>query len=172
MSGKFEPKVPVQLDAPKSDPISLEALAAANGAFHSSLAKLSTWKDVWISHAHSANVALSQALMEQSLMSQSKYVQSTPQSSVKRLPNQLTTFPKGKVYDVTGNKAYQPGGSYHVFAGKDASRALGKTSTKPEDVRSDWQDLSDKEKETLEDWVTFFSKRYNVVGVVEGAANL
>lgn len=31
MSGKFEPKVAVQLDPPKSDPISLETLAAANG---------------------------------------------------------------------------------------------------------------------------------------------
>lgn len=59
-----------------------------------------------------------------------------------------------------------------MFAGKDASRALGKTSTKPEDVRSDWKDLGDKEKSTLNDWVTFFSKRYNVVGVVEGATNL
>jgi len=95
---------------------------------------------------------------------------------------------------VTGNKAYQPGGSYNgeyttilfrmpesqvtlandkpVFAGKDASRALGKTSTKPEDVKAEWQDLGDKEKETLNDWVTFFSKRYNVVGVVEGATNM
>ncbi|KAK4156253.1 cytochrome b5-like heme/steroid binding domain-containing protein [Chaetomidium leptoderma] len=79
---------------------------------------------------------------------------------------------KGIVYDVTGNKAYQPGGAYHVFAGKDASRALGKTSTKPEDVSSEWQDLPDKEKSTLNDWVTFFSKRYNVVGRVEGATNL
>ncbi|KAK4190599.1 cytochrome b5-like heme/steroid binding domain-containing protein [Podospora australis] len=78
---------------------------------------------------------------------------------------------KGIVYDVTGNKAYQPGGSYHVFAGKDASAALGKTSTKPEDVSADWSGLSDKEKETLNDWVTFFSKRYNVVGKVEGATN-
>ena len=58
-----------------------------------------------------------------------------------------------------------------VFAGKDASRALGKTSTKPEDVSSEWQDLPDKEKGTLNDWVTFFSKRYNVVGKVEGATN-
>jgi hypothetical protein len=58
-----------------------------------------------------------------------------------------------------------------VFAGKDASRALGKTSTKPEDVSSVWHDLSDKDKGTLNDWVTFFSKRYNVVGVVEGATN-
>lgn len=31
MSGKFEPKVPVQLDPPKDDPISAEALAQANG---------------------------------------------------------------------------------------------------------------------------------------------
>ncbi|KAK8920730.1 putative steroid-binding protein 3 [Metarhizium anisopliae] len=76
---------------------------------------------------------------------------------------------KGKVYDVTGNKAYQPGGSYH---GKDASRALGKTSTKPEDVKAEWHDLEDKEKETLNDWIIFFSKRYNVVGVVEGAKNM
>lgn len=59
-----------------------------------------------------------------------------------------------------------------VFAGKDASRALGKTSTKAEDVRSDWQDLDDKEKSTLNDWITFFSKRYNVVGKVEGATNM
>ncbi|KAF4507858.1 hypothetical protein G6O67_004310 [Ophiocordyceps sinensis] len=78
---------------------------------------------------------------------------------------------KGKIYDVTGNKAYQPGGSYHIFAGKDASRALAKTSTKPEDVQADWQHLDDKEKSTLDDWVTFFSKRYNIVGVVEGATN-
>jgi hypothetical protein len=59
-----------------------------------------------------------------------------------------------------------------VFAGKDASRALGKTSTKPEDARPEWQDLDDKEKGVLNDWITFFSKRYNVVGVVEGATNM
>jgi len=59
-----------------------------------------------------------------------------------------------------------------VFVGKDASRALGKTSTKPEDVRPEWQDLDDKEKGVLNDWITFFSKRYNVVGVVQGATNL
>ncbi|KAK7744497.1 hypothetical protein SLS53_003381 [Cytospora paraplurivora] len=59
-----------------------------------------------------------------------------------------------------------------VFAGKDASRALGKTSTKPEDAVPEWKDLSDKEKGTLDDWVKFFSNRYNVVGIVEGATNL
>ncbi|KAH8160738.1 hypothetical protein CIB48_g7513 [Xylaria polymorpha] len=100
MAGKFEPKVPVNLDPPKDDPITLEALSQANG-----------------------------------------------------------------------NKMYQEGGSYHVFAGKDASRALAKTSTKPEDVQPEWRDLDDKEKGVLNDWITFFSNRYNIVGLVEGATN-
>ncbi|POS80551.1 hypothetical protein DHEL01_v201052 [Diaporthe helianthi] len=78
---------------------------------------------------------------------------------------------KGKVYDVTGNKMYQPGNSYNVFAGKDASRALAKTSTSPDDVSPEWKDLSDKEKGTLNDWIKFFANRYNVVGTVEGATN-
>ncbi|KAK3351792.1 cytochrome b5 [Neurospora tetraspora] len=116
MSGKFEPKVPVQLNPPKDDPISVEELAKANGADDGK-----------------CYVAI-----------------------------------KGIVYDVTGNKVYQPG----VFAGKDASRALAKTSTKAEDISPDWQDLDDKEKSTLNDWITFFSKRYNVVGKVEGATNM
>jgi hypothetical protein len=38
-------------------------------------------------------------------------------------------------------------------------------------VSPEWKHLSDKEKSTLNDWVTFFSKRYNVVGRVEGATN-
>ncbi len=58
-----------------------------------------------------------------------------------------------------------------AFAGKDASRALAKSSTKPEDVSHEWKDLDDKEQSTLNDWVTFFTKRYNIVGKVEGATN-
>jgi len=59
-----------------------------------------------------------------------------------------------------------------VFAGHDASRALGMTSTKAEDVRPDWSDLPDEQKKVLDDWFTFFSKRYNIVGIVDGATNL
>lgn len=59
-----------------------------------------------------------------------------------------------------------------VFSGKDASRALAKTSTKADDVSPEWQDLNDTEKSTLNDWVTYFAKRYNVVGRVEGATNM
>lgn len=59
-----------------------------------------------------------------------------------------------------------------VFAGKDSSRALGRSSLKPEECRPEWHDLDDKDKGVLEDWFKFFSKRYNVVGKVEGATNL
>jgi membrane-associated progesterone receptor component len=59
-----------------------------------------------------------------------------------------------------------------VFAGHDASRALAKTSTSADDVSPDWYDLPEKEKGVLNDWNTFFSKRYNIVGVVQGAQNL
>ncbi|KAL8394275.1 hypothetical protein RB595_002297 [Gaeumannomyces hyphopodioides] len=69
-------------------------------------------------------------------------------------------------------KAYQPGGAYHVFAGKDASRALAKSSTQADDVSPEWKDLDEKEQGVLNDWITFFSKRYNVVGVLDGADNL
>lgn len=53
-----------------------------------------------------------------------------------------------------------------VFTGKDSSRALALSSLKPEDCRPEWEDLDDKDKKVLDDWFTFFSKRYNVVGLV------
>lgn len=59
-----------------------------------------------------------------------------------------------------------------VFAGKDASRALATSSLKPEDCRAEWSDLGEKEKTVLNEWYTFFSKRYNIVGTVQGAGNL
>lgn len=78
---------------------------------------------------------------------------------------------KGTVFDVTNNtNAYGVGKGYHVFVGKDASRALGKSSLNPEDVDPkvswDYSSLNEKEMKTLNDWYTFFSKRYNVVGKV------
>ncbi|KAI4256549.1 MAG: hypothetical protein LQ352_002045 [Teloschistes flavicans] len=70
----------------------------------------------------------------------------------------------GTVFDVSGNTAYAPEGAYHIFAGKDASRGLALSSLKIEDCRPEWEDLADKEKQVLNDWFTFFSKRYNIVG--------
>lgn len=98
---------------------------------------------------------------------------------------------KGTIFDVSKKDAYAKGGQYHgtkifaiflwhcsvkkpelivlsvaVFAGKDSSRALAKSSLKAEDCRPEWEDLDDKEKTVLEEWYTFFSKRYNIVGKV------
>lgn len=104
---------------------------------------------------------------------------------------QLTSN-QGDVFDVSGKETYAPGKGYHgtpnsrhfvsfhtdnfdsVFAGKEPNKALGLSSLKPEDCISDFSTLSDKEKQTLNDWHTFFSKRYNIVGKLqsEGAANL
>lgn len=57
-----------------------------------------------------------------------------------------------------------------AFAGKDATRALALMSTKKDDVVAGWEDLSEKEKGVLDGWVTYFSKRYNVVGVVDASS--
>jgi len=74
---------------------------------------------------------------------------------------------KGTVFDVT-NRAdiYGPSGSYHIFAGKDGSKGLGSSSLKPEDAVSDWSTLSEKDKKVLNDWYTYFEKRYPIMGYV------
>ncbi|KAJ5495658.1 Membrane steroid-binding protein 2 [Penicillium diatomitis] len=120
MSERFAPKVPVQLDPPKDDPIPTEELAKCDGSD----------------------------------------------------PNRPTLVAiKGTVFDVSRNQAYSATGQYRVFAGKDASRALARSSLKPEECVPEWHDLDEKEKKTLDEWYTFFSKRYNIVGKVEGAKN-
>lgn len=45
-----------------------------------------------------------------------------------------------------------------VFAGKDASRALGRSSLKPEDALADYSVLDASELVVLEDWVKYFTK--------------
>lgn len=54
-----------------------------------------------------------------------------------------------------------------VFTGKEPNRALGLSSLKPEDCVPEWEDLDETSKKTLDDWYTFFSKRYNIVGKVQ-----
>ncbi|KAM3341844.1 hypothetical protein P3S68_026810 [Capsicum galapagoense] len=51
---------------------------------------------------------------------------------------------KGKIYDVSTSKMfYGPGGSYAMFAGRDASRVLAQLSFKPEDFNGSLEGLSD-----------------------------
>lgn len=93
----------------------------------------------------------------------------------------------GDVFDVTHKAdSYGKGKSYNIFAGKDGSRGLGKSSLKPEDAVADYSVLDEKERKVLDDWHSFFSyvatsnshatllmvissKRYNIVGrVIDG----
>ncbi|KAH8554299.1 cytochrome b5-like heme/steroid binding domain-containing protein [Umbelopsis sp. PMI_123] len=74
---------------------------------------------------------------------------------------------KGVIYDVSSKpEMYGAGSGYNCFAGKDASKALGKSSLKPEECVADYSSLDEKELETLNGWVNFFQQRYNVVGKV------
>ncbi|THV95849.1 hypothetical protein D6D27_03002, partial [Aureobasidium pullulans] len=54
-----------------------------------------------------------------------------------------------------------------------ASRALAQSSLKKEECRPEWEDLKPEHKKVLDDWFTFFSKRYNIKGkVATGNSNL
>jgi len=68
---------------------------------------------------------------------------------------------KGLVYDVTaGASFYGPGGPYHMFAGRDASRALAKLSFEEADLANPRvDDLSAHEKDQLNDWITKFEMK-------------
>ncbi|KAF2188415.1 cytochrome b5, partial [Zopfia rhizophila CBS 207.26] len=81
---------------------------------------------------------------------------------------------KGTVFDVSGKDSYAPGKQYHVFAGKEPNRALAQSSLKLEDCRPDYDDLPEDKIKVLNDWYTFFSKRYNIVGRLQpdGSSNL
>ncbi|KAI0338290.1 progesterone binding protein [Trametopsis cervina] len=74
---------------------------------------------------------------------------------------------KGTIFDVSHKReTYGPGGSYNLFAGKDASKALGMSSLKQEHASPDYSELPEAEMKVLNDWHAFFLKRYNVVGKV------
>jgi len=87
-------------------------------------------------------------------------------------PIYLCAGKERKVFDVSfgGISFYGPGGAYHRFAGKDASRALAKMSFDPEDVKNTHiHDLTEKQLKCLSDWVNTFENRkmYPCVGRLE-----
>ncbi|KAM0875245.1 hypothetical protein ACQ4PT_036934 [Festuca glaucescens] len=72
---------------------------------------------------------------------------------------------RGQVYDVSrGRLFYGPQGSYSLFAGRDASRALALMSFDLNDLTGDLEGLSPDELEVLEDWEEKFKERYPLVG--------
>jgi membrane-associated progesterone receptor component len=63
----------------------------------------------------------------------------------------------GIVFDVTRKKdVYGPGKGYNIFAGKDGSKGLGKSSLSLEDAVPDYSDLPENERKVLDDWFSFF----------------
>jgi membrane-associated progesterone receptor component len=52
---------------------------------------------------------------------------------------------KGQVFDVSKNSKMYTEGAYGVFLGKDASNALGKSSTSIADCYSDYSQLNEEE---------------------------
>jgi len=79
---------------------------------------------------------------------------------------------QGNIFDVSAKSGfYGPGGGYHIFAGRDATRALALTSLDVKDVDnasiSDLTDLS-----TLNEWVASYKSKYDIIGWLASAADV
>lgn len=75
----------------------------------------------------------------------------------------------GQVFDVhKGQKHYGPGGAYHFMAGKDASLAFITGDFTESGLTDDVSGLSPLEVVALYDWLAFYQRSYQNVGVVVG----
>ena len=75
----------------------------------------------------------------------------------------------GVVYDVSrGSKHYGPGGTYSMFAGRDASRAFVTGDFNTEGLLDDVTDLETASFSGIRDWAAFYDKEYVRVGRVTG----
>ncbi|KAJ8412356.1 hypothetical protein AAFF_G00126920 [Aldrovandia affinis] len=75
----------------------------------------------------------------------------------------------GQVFDVSkGLKHYGPGGGYHFFAGKDASRAFVTGDFSETGQTDDLSGLSPTQIVALFDWLDFYQKDYEPVGRLIG----
>jgi len=75
----------------------------------------------------------------------------------------------GRVYDVEkGRKHYGPGGGYHFFAGRDASRAFVTGDFKDTGLTDDVSGLSHQDMIGIQDWLSFYEKEYGLVGYLQG----
>lgn len=74
----------------------------------------------------------------------------------------------GKVYNVyKGRNFYAPGGEYHIFAGRDATRLLAKTMVEEETEEQLAKPLNMAERAALQGWMWTFDSKYEVVGKLE-----
>ena len=66
---------------------------------------------------------------------------------------------------------YGKGNSYNLFAGKDASKALGMSSLKPEDAVPDYSTLPENERKVLEEWFSLFKCVYRLATFLTPISN-
>jgi membrane-associated progesterone receptor component len=75
----------------------------------------------------------------------------------------------GKVFNVyKGRHFYGPGGEYHLFAGRDATRLLAKSKLEEETDEEKTKKLNMGERAALKGWLWTFEGKYDVVGELEG----
>uniref|UniRef100_A0A8C5GIL0 Neuferricin n=1 Tax=Gouania willdenowi TaxID=441366 RepID=A0A8C5GIL0_GOUWI len=75
----------------------------------------------------------------------------------------------GQVFDVQkGSKHYGPGGAYHALAGRDASLAFITGDFTERGLTDDVSSLSALQVVVLYDWLEFYQREYQSVGVVVG----
>lgn len=73
--------------------------------------------------------------------------------------------PRTVVFDMSkGADFYGPGGPYHLFAGRDATCGLAKSSLDASALDGDAADLSAQEQETHIQWFEKFAGKYEQVG--------
>ncbi|KAL0484416.1 steroid-binding protein [Acrasis kona] len=76
----------------------------------------------------------------------------------------------GLVFDVSSKREmYAQGSGYSIFAGKEATRGLAKSSLEAEDLKpyGSTEGLTEKENATLTKWQNFYRGRYPVVGRIK-----
>ncbi|MCL7025573.1 hypothetical protein MKW94_028210 [Papaver nudicaule] len=75
----------------------------------------------------------------------------------------------GSVFDVTnGRSRYGPGGNYHHFVGRDASRAFTSGNFTGDGLTDSLHGLSSLEVKSVVDWRDYYSRRYMYAGKVVG----
>ncbi|XP_023688717.2 neuferricin [Paramormyrops kingsleyae] len=75
----------------------------------------------------------------------------------------------GQVFDVSkGRRHYGPGGAYHFFAGRDASRAFVTGDFTEGGLTDDLSGLSPSQVVALYDWLSFYQRDYRPVGRLIG----
>jgi membrane-associated progesterone receptor component len=63
----------------------------------------------------------------------------------------------GTVFDVSRARAiYGPECSYEVFAGKDISKAVGRSTIKEEEISADYSGLNEAQRKVLDDWYEMY----------------